>query len=219
VNKYDLVRDVRTLANGVPTVLGLLDGDIQKQQSDNFLYVDHSYLRRGWEKGNFRLIRGGPHLTRIIPHKEDRLESKFNVKLQPYHSNGSHIVVLVPGEHMLKFYKEPNIAKQMADECKKYTDRHIVFKKKMDGHDLFRVLKGAWAVICPYSVAGVEAAIAGYPVFSTPRCPTWPINAGALSDIEKPILHDRYEWANSLAWASWHQSELRSINYREYQCV
>lgn len=170
---------------------------------------------RDWEHKNVRIVRGGVHLTRVVPGKSCRL-GKFGVKLRDYRRTGSKVVVLKPGKiasHVLGIVGK---ADEMADECRKHTDREIVIKPK-DGKPLGPYLDDAWAVICPMSVAAVEALVWGVPVFSTPMCPSWPMNAGTLQDIENPALHERYEWANSLAWATWHESELHAINYRDYQ--
>ena len=57
----------------------------------------------------------------------------------------------------------------------------------------------------------------GVPVFSTPHCCSWPINAGPLEKIETPERPDRHAWACSLAYASWHADELERIDFRNYQ--
>lgn len=178
------------------------------------LYADHSYFNRGWEKGMFRLVRGAIHLTRICPGKHDRLKT-LGVEIQPWRENGNHIVVIVPGSYIAGWLHIEHAVHDMVAEVKRYTDRPILMQPK--GYRLSDALKGAWAAICPVSVGGVEAAIAGVPVFSTALCPTWPINPGPLCDIEKPALHDRYEWAQSLANASWRCDEIHMIDLESYQ--
>ena len=200
----------------MPVILGLDKGMIQANWGRDYLYIDHAYFQRGLANGHFRLVRNAPHLTRIIKHDTDRL-GRFGVTLKEYRKNGEHIVVVVPGSWMARTYRKPDIAQEMHDECRKFTDRKIVMKLK--GGGMKEACENAWAVICPFSVGGVEAAIEGIPVFSTEECPTWPINAGPLSKIESPELHDRYEWANSLAWATWHVSELKTIDFKTYQCA
>jgi hypothetical protein len=181
----------------------------------NFLFLDHGYYLREWEHKFVRIVRGNVHLTRIVKGPSCRL-GKFGVKLRDYRRTGSKIVVIKPGRIAAQILGIVGKAEAMAEECRKYTDREIVFKPK-DGKPL--PLDDAWAVVCPVSVGAVESLVAGIPVFSTPMCPSWPMNAGALQDIEKPTLHERYEWANSLAWSTWHESELDSIKYEEYQCA
>ena len=66
------------------------------------------------------------------------------------------------------------------------------------------------------SVAGIEAAILGIPVFSGPICPTLPISAGTLEQIENPTLHERRPWLCSLAYANWRISEIPKIHLEDY---
>ena len=216
VSEYKIQNKIRACAPpGLEIVAGMMNGDLQRNWGKDYLYIDHSYFKRGWKHKHFRLIRSYPHLTRVIPQTKDRLQ-KFDVILKPYRNNGSHIVVYAPGRTISTVYQNEGIENKMAEELKKYTDRPISIMIK--GHNFTEALVDAWAVVCPVSVAGVEAAVAGYPVFSTHMCPTWPINSGSLSKIENPVLHERYDWANSLAWASWHIDEIKHINYAEYQC-
>ena len=220
-NKGDLRMQLQNKARNIPVVVGLLDGNAANTRGKDHLYADHSYFNRGWENNVFRIIRRGIHLTRVISHKVDRLKTRFGIEIQPYRKDGKHILVLAPGETIAKFYGKENIAEEMAAECRKYTDRPVIVRKKCfkaNYPKFMEHLRDAWAVVSPFSVGGVEAAIAGYPVFSTQLCPSWPINAGPLENLDKPEFPERYEWANSLAWSSWHLKELGSIDYREYQC-
>jgi hypothetical protein len=201
---------------GTVVIMGCDNGMIDRHYGGEFLYVDHSYFMRGWHNKMCRIVRNATHLTRVIKHETDRLR-RFNVEIKPYRTNGSHVVVLAPGKWLAKVHKKQGIEHEMAAELRKYTDRRIEVQFK--GSPLLDRLKDAWAVVSPFSVGGAEAAVAGYPVFSTPLCPSWPVSAGELKDIESPTLHERYEWANSLAWSSWSADEFGSINFKEYQCA
>lgn len=199
-----------------PVVLGLTNGKIQAaMKHGNFLYVDHSYFKRGWEHGHFRLIRNACHLNTVRKRPDDRLK-KFDVQIEPWRTNrGSKIVVIptyavheeVTGE--LRGWEARTIEK-----LKSVTDRPIVVKREKG--NLRQFLDDAWALVCCGSVAGVEAALMGVPVFSGEWCCSWPISAGALGNIEKPELKDRHDWACTLAYASWHTSEFGRIEYKDY---
>jgi hypothetical protein len=221
-NKVELFRSLKSRTPGnIKLVFGLENGEIDRHWGTDFFYIDHAYFNRGWDRKNFRLVRGSIHRTNCTRGLPDRLE-RFNVKLKPYRNDGRSIVVLRPGEYIEKAYArhagiKVGIADAMAQEVRRYTDRPIVVKNKSG--DLIESLKDAWAVVCPFSVAGVYAAVHGVPVFSTPLCPTWPISSGSLNNIEQPQYHDRYEWANSLAWASWNLDELKTVPFAEYPCA
>lgn len=198
-------------------IYGLESGEAQRRlaNADDFFYVDHSYFRRDWKEEMFRLIRGDVHLHKVQKYEEDRLP-RFGVELQPWRKNGRRIVVIDPSKHLTACYGLPDdIAYQQAEELKKYTDREIFVKRGKEG--LLAALEDAWACVCPVSVAGVEAAVFGVPVFSLPVCPSYPISAGELKDIEKPEYKDRFDWCNSLCWACWNWRDIPNITYKTYQ--
>lgn len=205
-------------------IVGMQDGRYEQALKDgsDFLYADHSYFDRGWLKGHFRLVRNGIHLTRIVKNNHvDRL-AKFGVVLQPFKGKrGPKIGFLRTSKTNLSMHKLQDTEEELIEKIRNSTDREIVFRSKMDnpksgvGPPLSEFLADCHAAVSVSTVAAVEAAVMGYPVFSTPHCPSWPIHAG--DDIENPIIHDRYDWANSLASASWHWTEAEFINYLRYQ--
>jgi hypothetical protein len=83
------------------------------------------------------------------------------------------------------------------------------FRDFMQNHD-------AWALVGFASAACLEAAVMGYPVFSTPRCCTWPISAGPIENIETPERHERAPLLHSLAYAQWCMADLRKLNLEDY---
>jgi len=199
-----------------PVIFGLEDGAAKESIGSDFLYVDHSYFRRDWQEEFFRLVRGNIHITRVIPNKKDRLP-RMGVELKDWRKGGRRVVVIDPSKRLTSFFGLPDdIAYRQAEELKQYTDREIFVKTGKKG--LLEALKDAWACVCPVSVAGVEAAVFGVPVFSSPNCPSYPISAGELKDIEKPEYKDRFDWANSLCWSCWNWTEIGSIDYKAYQC-
>jgi hypothetical protein len=73
-----------------------------------------------------------------------------------------------------------------------------------------------FVVVTFASVAGLEAAMAGYPVFASERCCAYPVSAGPLERIETPEYLDRMPWLHSLAYAQWDLRELPKIDLEEY---
>jgi hypothetical protein len=196
-NKKDVFKRATQWHKQERMVLGLG----QELPHDEFIYVDHSYFNRGWEHGAIRLVRNAPHLTTLLDRPRDRAD-KFGVVLKEWRRNGSHIVIVEPSIHLRNLYWSPWIVDGAESILRRHTDRRIIKVTKEMG--VKHYIPGAWAVVCPFSVAGVEAAIEGIPVFSTPNCPTWPISAGQLEQIETPrLVKNRQEWVNSLAYACW----------------
>ena len=179
------------------------------ERGDDFLYFDHGYWKR--EK-YFRCIVGATHLTRLL----DRPADRDMPRLAPFRGGGRQVVVIPPSGLVEALYRAhlwlPTTLQLLAES----TDRPIVVKHK-DGRTMRDACTGAHAVVTFGSVAGVEAAILGYPVFSGPICPTLPISAGKVSDIENPVEQDREPWLRSLSYAQWKMEEIERLNLKEYE--
>lgn len=214
------VQQIQSMRGGkLPVIVGLPDPrNLEfKRKGVEFIYGDHSYFDRGWDKFHFRLIRNHHHLTETLPRPDDRLK-RWKVEIEPWRTGGRAIVVIPPSTYYLDLYGVsgwlPTTLKKLAE----ITDRPVHVKAEKGG--LRRCLleeQDAFAVVCCMSVAGMEAALMGVPVFSTPNCCSWPVNAGALDDLERPERPERHAWAASLAYASWHADELETIDFRDYR--
>ena len=214
------VQQYQTQGGGsLPVVVGLVDPRNVTFQRDgtDFLYGDHAYFDRGWDKQHFRLIRGGHHLTKVLPRPDDRLK-KWKVQIEPWRTGGRDIVLIPPSTFYHKIYRLERWVQNTIETLRRHTDRKIHVK---DGKGRLREClleeHDAHALVCAVSVAGMEAALMGVPVFSTEYCCSWPVNAGPLERIETPERPERHEWACSLAYASWECDELERIEWRDYQ--
>jgi hypothetical protein len=204
---------------GLPIIVGIADQRAQKkiENKEQFIYGDHAYFKRGWEKNHFRLIRNEVHLTYVEKRPDDRLK-KWEVSIEPWRKNGRSIVVIVPSWHQERLYGTTNWSRGIIEEIKRHTDRPVVTKvSKGRLRECLLEENNAHALVCYASVAGMEAALMGIPVFSTERCCSWPVNAGTLKDIDRPEYPERHEWASSLAYASWSAEEFDSIDFRDYR--
>lgn len=196
-------------------VAGLTNG-LAKQyvnEKQDFVYLDHSYFKRGWSKGHFRALRSEFHQTKTVKRSDDRLK-RFGVEIEPWRKTGRRIVVIPPSPFYVAIWPElQSWTGQIQHRIAQHTDRPIVVKDEKGG--LREFLSDAWALVSCLSVAGMEAALMGVPVFSTPRCCSWPIS-DPIEKIETPTYPDRHEWACSLAYASWHVDEIDTINWLDY---
>lgn len=202
-----------------PVVVGLVDGRSPGFVRDgtNFLYGDHAYFNRGWEKANFRLIRNAHHLSYVVPRPDDRLK-KHGAVIEPWRKSGRNIVVIPPSEYYWPIYGLKEWLDKTLATLKTVTDRKVHVKSgKGRLRECLLEEQDAFAVVCCLSVAGMEAALMGVPVFSTSHCCSWPVNAGPLEKIESPEYVERHEWACSLAYASWHCSEFETIDFKDYR--
>ena len=176
-----------------------------RKEKRPFLFLDHAYFKRGYENGHCRLVINGVHQSELVKVPDDRLK-KFGVEVQPWRK-GREVLVIVPSENVCRFLGYPlRWAQETANELKKYTDRPIRLKFK--GPGLVGELKDCHAVVSLASVAEVEAAKFGVPVFASKHSPAAPIAEQDFSRIEQPIYPEREMWLRGLAYSTWHISEL-----------
>ena len=183
-------------------------------EGTDFYYLDHAYFKRGWANNNFRCIRRALHLTSVKNRPGDRLK-KLGVQIEPWRKERGSKIVLIPTyvthEQIwpgLRQWEQETIA-----HLRTLTDRPIVVKREKG--NLREYLRDAWALCATGSVASIEAALMGVPVFVTDKDPAWPISQ-PLDRIESPEFPERFEWACSLAYASWNADEIGSIDWLDY---
>lgn len=200
-----------------PGAFGILNGYAKRylDDGDDFVYFDHAYFKRGWQESNFRAIRNGLHLTKMLDRPKDRLD-KWGVKIEPWRKSGTEIVIIPPSDAQKAVYGCDDWLIGIEAKLAEITDRPVTCKASKNSA-LRDFLVDAWAVVTFASVAGVEAALMGVPVFSTERCPSWPICAGPLERIDTPEYSDaRAEWAASLTYATWNWDEMERVRWEDY---
>lgn len=203
----------------LPVIVGLVDPRNRDfvATGREFLYGDHAYFQRGWTEKHFRLVRSAHHLTTVLERPDDRLQ-RWAVTIEPWRKRGRAVVVIPPSPYYVEIYRLQHWLPDTLAKLARVTDRPVHVKaSKGRLRECLLDEQDAWAVVCCMSVAGMEAALMGVPVFSTPHCCSWPVNAGTLDDIERPAYPERHPWACSLAYASWSADELLSIDFRDYR--
>jgi hypothetical protein len=177
-----------------------------QQRAEPFLYVDHAYFDRGYERGNFRAALSTIHQTHVYDLPDDR-RKKFGVKLAPWRE-GNRIVFIPGPKNPLAFHDDSGWNDKAIDRLVELTDREIYVKdQKTKG--LGDSIHKCWALVSHSSVAAVEAAMAGVPVICPPTSPAWPVGA-PLERIESPVRPDRDAWVNTLTYSQFSLDELRS---------
>ena len=199
-------------------VFGIKDNEarICNYEQRQWLYLDHAYFKRGWDRSNFRAVRNGLHVTRLLGRPTDRIDL-WGVKIEPWRKTGTEIVLIPPTGAQTAYYCNEGWLMQTISRLEQITARPVATKwGKLSS--LREFCKDAWAVVTYASVAGVEAALMGIPVFSTEHCPSWPVCAGKLEDIETPEYSDaRLEMAAGLTYASWNAEEMHKVKWVDYQ--
>jgi hypothetical protein len=136
---------------------------------------------------------------------DDRLK-RFEVVYHPW-KRGLEVLVIAPSQRICQALgASGHWAKETAAHIRKYTGRPIRIKEK--GPGLGGELKDCHAVVSLSSVAEVEAAKAGVPVFCTADSPAAPIGERDFSKLETPIYPDREMWLRTLSYSQFHIGEL-----------
>jgi len=197
---------------------GLMDNSLKRHTEEklDFIYLDHSYFKRGWVKQNFRACRNWVHQTSIVKRPDDRLK-RFDVQILPWRKTGNKVCVIPNTEAQKQALGGQGWVEATVKRLKEVTDRPVEVRGKDHGEPFIQYLHDVWAVVTWGSVAGVEAALYGIPVFAEPTCPAHPVSAGPIEKIDTPeYAENRHEWACSLAYASWHWKEVGRVEWKDY---
>lgn len=195
--------------------------DYQKRQA-NFYFTDMPYWNR-WmgdrDRCSWRIIPNALHCNWVNDYPDDRFK-KLSVTLYDWRQTGNHILVCPSSLTIERFYGQHNWTNKVIEELKHYTDRPIKIRNKPRNAKTSGPLaadipfeedvKNAWAVVTLVSIAGVEAACLGIPVFCSEDSPCAPIGNLNLSDIEQPLLNNRNNWVNTLAYYQYTEAELKA---------
>ena len=182
-----------------------LDQLLEKRRlKEPFVFMDHAYFNRGYDKGNFRILLNQVHQTEVIPHlPEDRLPPE-----KPW-KQGSKVFVIPVAPNLATWHDAHHWTTDTVAQLKRHTDREIIVKPK-NGPPLRDFLDRAWAVVSHSSVAGVEAAQNGVPVFGPMTSPAFYVGNQFLDKIETPSTTERVEWLKTLSYSQFSLSEIRS---------
>lgn len=175
-----------------------------------FIFVDHAYFGRGYINQNFRVILSDIHQRKLI--EKDRAKT-FVYEGRDWRK-GSDILIFPPSLTIAQTFGADGWVEETKAELRKHTDRRLVVKHKYTPEPLKFYLKTAHAVVGYGTVASVEAALYGVPVFSGPRCPVTPIGQ-SLDRIEDPAYPDREPWFRGLTHSQFHITEIQSGLCRE----
>lgn len=176
----------------------------RRKAGEPFVFMDHAYFERGYDKLNFRVLYNRIHQTEIIPNlPRDRKPAARAWK------QGEKVFVIPVAPNCATWHEAHHWTADTVAELKKHTDREIVVKPK-NAAPLFTMLDKAWAVVSHSSVAAVEAAQNGVPVFGPETSPAYPVGLSDLSKIETPAMPKRDEWLKTLSYSQYSLNEIRS---------
>ena len=169
---------------------------------------------------------------------DDQRWPKFNIQFKPWRKSGDHIIILGQHDASHQWINKPDMAEwigQQITEIRRYTDRAILVRphprstfqineKKFtnvtvghpqrdrdtyDDTDFKKILASAWAVVNYSSNPAIESVINGVPVFVSESSLCYDVGNHSLKDMEQPLMPQREQWANKLAYTEWTVPEIR----------
>lgn len=170
----------------------------------DFYHIDHAYFDRGYEGGNFRVVKNGVHQRNIKHAPPSPREPK------PWRTDGDFVVVIPPPPKIAKIFGLTEWVEETVDILRRHTNRRILVKQKQTFMPLDFYLEKAHCLVSFASVAEVEAAMNGVPVFVSPYSPAAPVGEFDFTKIEEPIRPNRQMWIDSLSYSQFHTSQMES---------
>ena len=193
----------------------------------NCLILETGYINRGAESDNHYAFGWNGLNGRADFRNEgmpaDRAE-KLGVKLQPWKEDGDYVLLCgqVPWDASVDVTDHVIWLNEAVQNIDIATHREIVFRP----HPLARIpplegceystqpleidLADAWCQISFNSNSGVDAVLAGVPVFAYDEGSMVYSMARKDWNIELPHMPDREQWLNDICYAQWTPDEFRN---------
>lgn len=149
-------------------------------------------------------------MTKIDDVPADRWKTlKLDQCVKSWRQGGRKIVIAhtLPDYWNLRGLPE-NWSHRLAAKLERITNRPIVVRDKESRMPLDVELEDAHCLMTHGSIAAVEAAIMGYPVFVDASSAAALVGSTNLENIENPVYPDRERWLRSLAYAQFNEAEL-----------
>ena len=165
----------------------------------------------------WRVVPNATHCNWVGEYPSDRFK-RLGVTVHDWQTSGDHILVCPSSPTMERYIDQTGWLERTLQTLRKFTVRPIKVRHKPRGRGtsgpaaaripFAEEARNAHAVVTTLSMAAVEAACLGIPVFSHEQGPARPIALTDLSKIETPIRPDRTAWLNTLSYFQFTEKEL-----------
>ena len=209
--------------------------DYYRSQDKSVIVLEVGGIKRGttWKVGinginneaNFGPKGNGPERAKLL-----------NLELQPWRTNGRDIIICGQHDKSHQWRHMPPMAEwifqtisairehtsrrpiivrphprcTVTTELNKFENVTIEFPRQIPNtYDDFDFdFHNAWAVVNWSSNPATQAVIGGVPVFVGPSSLAWDVGNDSLKDINNPVMPDRQQWLNDLAYTEWTTEEI-----------
>ena len=218
--------------------------DILKAQGTPSIFVDSNILHYSrkeheWHRYSLNTVypdTGTYFFKEYDPAKWEKFSSWHGVTLQPWRTNGNHILILAQRPKGFNMFTDQDewLAKTIAT-IRQYSQRPIMvrmhpgdgtrFKQieklqkrygtsiSISEHENIRdALVNCWCSVGYASTPNVVSAIEGVPVYVEEPNKSWAKDVcfNDLSLIENPPMPDRKDWVHKIAAIHWSNDEVKS---------
>lgn len=195
------------------------------------LIVEVGALKRNQ---TWRLMVNGKNCLLSTGNNQQRF-NWMGIQLRPWHNDGKHILIACQRPESQQWQGRPDIntwLEHTVAKIKQHSDRPIKIRPHpryrsirlphgcelstpisisgtYDEFDFVKDCYNAWCVVNVNSNPGVEAVLAGIPVFVDSSSMAAPVGNLDLDSIENPATPCRQQWAWDLAHTEWTVEEIR----------
>jgi len=181
-----------------------------------YLHLDNGYVKpaRGMPIGYYRITYCSPAPILL----DDPPKARVKVPMHPWRTQGRHVLIGIPGADYGKAWGMDMQAwlRTCVTILRRHTERPAYTRHKKSHMPLARDFRNCWAVYTHSSNIGVDAVLAGIPLFCAETNPAAPVGNIDIADISRPAMPDRQRWFDSLMAQQYTLSEMRSGLAREY---
>jgi hypothetical protein len=211
--------------------------DFFKKQNKPIVVLEVGGIKRNttWKMGINGINRDADFANQQY---DDKRWPFFNIEMKPWKQKGNNIIICGQhdsSEQWKGLPKMENYFENLIIKLRKITDkpilvrphpRHTVISQEKkfqnvswslpkrdrntyDDTDFKISLNNAWAVINHSSNPAMEAVFNGIPVFVSESSLCYNVSGGELENILSPLMPERQEWANQLAYTEWTIQEIK----------
>lgn len=173
-----------------------------RDRGEPFVFMDHAYFERGYEKRNFRVLLNSIHQTGVRDDLPDDRLSRYCPFPRPWRTDGEKTVVIPIAPNHAIWHKEQDWTKKASEAF----PGSIV--KEKSGPPLRDFLPFCRALVAHSSVAAVEAAYHGVPVYGSRHSPAALVGQEDLT--ADPIYPNRDNWLKTLSYSQFSLDEIHS---------
>ena len=209
--------------------------DHYRSQNKPVIVLEVGGIKRGttWKVGinginkeaNFGPKGNGPERAKLL-----------NLKLQPWRTSGRDIIICGQHDKSHQWRDMPTMSSWVLatiETIRHHTARPIIVRphprcrfplpelkefknasyetpqQLQNTYDDFNFdFHNAWAVINWSSNPATQAVIGGIPIFVGPQSLAWDVANESLTTINEPVMPDRQQWLNDLAYTEWTTEEI-----------